>query len=89
MDKLIWEHVRKEKACIKRGMPPWKLKTFVKTRFASKIIMFEKTLELKQAIITCYGREKYHYTTKKFKGPNVCYYKNSHFYLEPYSLVIV
>jgi hypothetical protein len=45
--------------------------------------MFEKTLELKQAIITCYGREIHHYTTKSSKGPNVGYYKNIHFYLEP------
>jgi hypothetical protein len=35
--------------------------------------MFEKTLELKQTIITCYGREKYHYTTKSSKGSNVGY----------------
>jgi hypothetical protein len=35
-----------------------KSKTFVKTRFAFKVIMFEKTLEFQQAIITCYERQK-------------------------------
>jgi hypothetical protein len=36
----------------------FKIKTLIKTRFASNIIMFEKTLEFKQVIITCYGRQK-------------------------------
>jgi hypothetical protein len=35
-----------------------KLKTPIKTKFASKVIMFEKTLEFKQAIITCYKGQK-------------------------------
>jgi hypothetical protein len=47
-----------EKACIECGLPPQKLKTPVKTKFASKVIMFEKTLKFKQIIITCYGRQK-------------------------------
>jgi len=46
-----------EKACIQCGMPPRKLKTVIKTKFASKVIMFEKTLEFKKTIITCYGRQ--------------------------------
>jgi hypothetical protein len=46
-----------EKACIQCGMPPRKLKTIIKTKFASKVIMFEETLEFKQTIITCYGRQ--------------------------------
>jgi hypothetical protein len=44
------------KACIECGLSPRKIKILIKTRFASKIIMFEKTMEFKQAIITCYGR---------------------------------
>ncbi len=47
-----------EKACIECGMPPRKLKTVIKTKFASKVIMFEKTLKFKRTIITCYGRQK-------------------------------
>jgi len=35
-----------------------KLKTFVKPRFTCKVIIFEKTLEFKQAIIACYERQK-------------------------------
>jgi hypothetical protein len=43
---------------IECGMPPQKLKTLAKTKFASKVIMCEETLEFKQAIITCYGKQK-------------------------------
>jgi hypothetical protein len=39
-------------------LPPWKHKTFIKTKFALKVIMFEKTLEFKQTIITSYKRKK-------------------------------
>jgi hypothetical protein len=35
-----------EKACIECGLLPQKCKTPIKTRFASKVIMFEETLEL-------------------------------------------
>jgi hypothetical protein len=35
-----------------------KLKTPIKTRFASKVIMFEKTLEFKTIILLCYGKQK-------------------------------
>jgi len=37
------------------GLQPQKLKTLVKTRFASKVIMLEETLEFKAVIILCYG----------------------------------
>jgi hypothetical protein len=30
----------------------------MKTTFASKVIMFEETLEFKQAILLCHGRQK-------------------------------
>ncbi len=39
-------------------LAPWKHKTFFKTKFVLKIIMFEETLEFKQAIITSYKRKK-------------------------------
>jgi DNA-binding PucR family transcriptional regulator len=40
------------------GVPPQKLKTHVKTRFASKIILFQETLEFKHVIALCYGRQQ-------------------------------
>jgi hypothetical protein len=45
-----------EKSCTECEMPLRKLKTPIKTRFSSKAIMFEETLEFKETIITCYGR---------------------------------
>jgi hypothetical protein len=30
----------------------------MKTTFASKVMMFEETLEFKQAILLCHGRQK-------------------------------
>ncbi len=30
----------------------------MKNKFTSKVIMFEKTLEIKQAILLCYGKHK-------------------------------
>ncbi len=30
----------------------------MKTRFASKVIMFKEVLEFKEAILLCYGRQK-------------------------------
>jgi hypothetical protein len=47
-----------EKNCIESGMRHWKLKTFVKIRFVSKVIMVEETLEFKQTILLSYGRQK-------------------------------
>jgi hypothetical protein len=47
-----------EKACIENGMWFWELNNLIKIRFAFKVIMFEETLEFKQTIITCYGRQK-------------------------------
>jgi len=47
-----------ERACFKSGMRHQELKTFMKTRFTYKVIMFEKTFDFKNAIIRCYGRQK-------------------------------
>ncbi len=52
--KITWtKHLNKgkeewEMACVERGLRFWKLKTLVKTRFASKVIMFEEVLEFKK-----------------------------------------
>jgi hypothetical protein len=51
--RLEWKN-----ACIGNGMRHRKLKTPVKTKFANKVIMFEETLEFKQAILLCYGKQK-------------------------------
>jgi hypothetical protein len=51
MDKKI---KKRENACVGNGLWLWKLQTLVKTIFANKMIMFEKALELKQAIILSY-----------------------------------
>jgi hypothetical protein len=45
-----------EKPCVESGLLPWKLKTPIKTRFASKIIMFEECFEFKEIILLCYGK---------------------------------
>ncbi len=44
-----------ERTCVEKGLKLKKLKTLVKRRFASKVIMFEETLEFKYAILLCYG----------------------------------
>jgi len=35
-----------------------KLKTLLKTRFTNKVILFQETLEYKDAINLCYGRQE-------------------------------
>ncbi|KAG0573230.1 hypothetical protein KC19_VG160100 [Ceratodon purpureus] len=42
------------KACIEAGVPSRKLKTPVKTRFASKVVLFQEMLEYADAINICY-----------------------------------
>jgi len=48
-------------------MQPQKLITHVKTRFPSKVIIFEETLEFKQTIITSYGKQKIITLQQKFQ----------------------
>jgi hypothetical protein len=43
--------------CIKVGLLARKLRTPVKTRFASKVILFQKTLEYVDAINICYAAQ--------------------------------
>jgi hypothetical protein len=38
------------------GVVALKLKTLIKTRFANKVITFEKKLEIKVVILLCYGK---------------------------------
>jgi hypothetical protein len=47
-----------ERACVERRLWPRKSKTLMKIRFASKVIMFEKVLEFKEAIILCHAKQK-------------------------------
>ena len=44
-----------KKACIKAGLLARKFRTPVKTRFASKVILFQETLEYADAINICYA----------------------------------
>ncbi len=44
-----------EKACIESKKTTLEIETHVKTRFVSKVIMFEETLKFKQVML-CYGR---------------------------------
>jgi hypothetical protein len=46
-----------DKACIDAGLPSRKLKTHVKTRFASKVVLFQETQEYADAINICYRRQ--------------------------------
>lgn len=46
-----------EKACIESKKTTLEIETHVKTRFVSKVIMFEETLKFKQVML-CYGRQK-------------------------------
>jgi hypothetical protein len=46
------------KTCFHNGVPPRKFKTLIKTRFASKVIWFQKTLEFKYTIALCYGQQQ-------------------------------
>ncbi len=43
--------------CLKFGLFKCKLTTLVKTRFASKVVMFQQCLTYKVAIIMCYGHQ--------------------------------
>lgn len=52
-----------------RKMWHQKLKTFIKTIFTSKVIMFEKTFEFKNAIFFCYGRYKFVIYNKEYLKP--------------------
>ena len=46
-----------DRACIDAGLPTRKLKTPVKTRFASKVVLFQETQEYADAISICYRRQ--------------------------------
>jgi hypothetical protein len=44
------------KACLDSHVPPRKLKTLLKTKFASCVNLFQETLEFKHAIFLYYGK---------------------------------
>lgn len=57
--KNLWkERKNGRKLTFKMGCNFENFKIFVKTKFASKVSMFEKTLGFNQAIIIYYGRQK-------------------------------
>ena len=43
-----------DKACEEVGLPSKRLKTLVKIRFASKVVMFQETTEYASTINLCY-----------------------------------
>jgi hypothetical protein len=45
-----------KRACVDASLDHQKLKTPMKTKFANKIILFQETLEYRDAINMCYGR---------------------------------
>jgi hypothetical protein len=45
-------------ACLDLGLSNCKLKTPTKTKFANKVIMFQKTLKYRDVINLCYGRQE-------------------------------
>jgi len=56
--KNPWKGGRIGENIYRTGLFAKKLKTFVKTRFTSKIIMFEKCFEFKKIILICYNKQK-------------------------------
>jgi hypothetical protein len=54
MARGTWEWV---KACKNSKHSPQKLKTHVKIRFASKVIIFKETFEFDDTINLCYSRQ--------------------------------
>jgi hypothetical protein len=59
MDKEVGKGKQEwERASVEKGLWPRKLKTPMKIRFGSKLIMFEEVLEFKEAILLCYGLQK-------------------------------
>jgi hypothetical protein len=56
MDKKLKKKDECENACVELSrLQHWKFKTLVKIIFVNKMIMFEKELDLKKAIVLCYG----------------------------------
>ncbi len=54
------------KGIVENGLWPRKLKTPMKTRFASKVIMFEEELEFKEALLCVMGGRKHLLCNKRF-----------------------
>jgi len=46
------------KACEQAGVLPKKFKTTMKTCFASKIVIFQETIEFKHVNVFCYGSQQ-------------------------------
>jgi hypothetical protein len=55
--------------CREASLPPRKLKTLVKTKFASKVILFQETLEYPRATTICYNHQSLHLQAYVSFGP--------------------
>ncbi len=49
-----------EAPCREVNLHPRKLRNFVKTRFASKVVFYQETLEYTDTITICYSRQSLH-----------------------------
>ncbi len=58
-----------KKTCVESGLPPWKLKTTFKTRFASKVFVFKKCLEFKKTSLYVMLNKKWWCCINKFLRP--------------------
>jgi hypothetical protein len=58
-----------KKTCIESGLPPWKLKTPIKTRFTSKVIVFKECLEFKKTSFYVILNKKWWCCINKFLRP--------------------
>jgi hypothetical protein len=51
-------HSERHRPCLDVGIFNQKLKKMVKTRYASKVIMFQETFKYHDVINLCYGRQE-------------------------------
>ncbi len=60
MDWKVSQKVQRiwHRSCLDTRLSHWKLKTLMKIRFASKVIMFQETFKHCDAVNLCYGKQK-------------------------------
>jgi hypothetical protein len=69
------------KASLVTSLWPWKLSRLVRTRFASKVAMFQQTFEFKVVIHVCYSQQTLDLQGKIQTQKNLGHYKNHCFNL--------
>ncbi len=72
-----------EKMCVESGLLLRKLKTFIKTRFACKVIMFEECFEFKKNYPSMFMTNKIMTLQQQVPKPKVGLLYNNYFLLEP------